>query len=112
MIHTVLARLIGANKGTVKTFLSEELLVDKQAGNGQKQIDKEVTEIIKTHISSYKCRESYYSCEKCLPPELHIEKNVEGVVDCTNFKYSLPKYNAIFECNFNLHFANSHFSFK
>lgn len=86
-------------------------MVEKLGGRKQEQIDKDISEAIKNHIRSYKCRESHYSRSKCrsyLPPELNVQKMYKAFCDSTNLKCSLSKYKKIFYQNFNIGFGNPH----
>jgi len=111
-----LSHVLGASKdrrsGISKKFIAGQLLVENRGGRVPSQIDKDISEAIKTHISSYKCRENHYSRKKCrrnyLPPELNIQKMYKIFCDTTNFKCSLAKYKKIFYENFNLGFGNPH----
>lgn len=111
-----MSHVLGASKdrlsGISKKFIAGQLLVEKRGGRVPSQIDKDISEAIKTHISSYKCRENHYSRKKCrrnyLPPELNIQKMYKIFCDTTNFKCSLAKYKKIFYENFNLGFGNPH----
>lgn len=76
--------------------------------------DKEISDLIKTHIKAYKCRESHYArkktCRSYLPPTLNI--NLMWKQYCGSHSKTqsclLAKFKKIFYSDFNLGFGNPH----
>nr|CAH7730369.1 unnamed protein product [Callosobruchus chinensis] len=91
-----------------------EMPKERRGGDRSTLRDKEITDLIKAHIKTYKCRESHYSrnktCRSYLPPELNINLMWKQYCDTHTEEQScsLAKFKKIFYNDLNLGFGNPH----
>jgi hypothetical protein len=92
--------------------LNSTLRTEKRGGRRVSKLREELKEKIRSHICSFKCRDSHYSrnnanCRKYLPPDISIRRMWRLFKrDNDNIACNFSLYYKIFRSEFNLGFGN------